>query len=186
MCLIVLDFFQSACTNIPFGIQIPLLLIMFAHVCVHVCAQVFVHTYTRGPPGAHQPQLQFCVGVSVVTLSLITLCFLPWCVSCFPTATVDRKGKSLAFGPRKESCLGRTVEHMSNIYMYCILFICDVTIFFCFWMKKKIKSTSRTFLCNWMWYRLVAVREFSHWCKFPPECFHITVWLIFKWHKPYT
>ena len=58
-------FSQSACTRFPFSKSC-------VHVCVHVCAQVFVHTYTRDPLGAHQPQLQFCVGVSDVTPALIS------------------------------------------------------------------------------------------------------------------
>lgn len=125
VCPKVLDyscFFQSACTSIPFGIQIPLLPVMCAYVCTRLCTGVCAHICTWSFWDTPATTAVLCGRVSCHPFTNNLLSFYLGVFHAFPQ---QQQRKNLVFGCRKELFLDRTVEYMSNIYTYYIIHICS-------------------------------------------------------------
>lgn len=183
-CLIVLDFFQSACTSIPpFGIQIPLLLIMCACVCTRLCTRINV-VLSWGTPAT---TAVLCGCVSCHSFTNYPLSFYLGVFHCFPTAIVDSKGK-----PGRSHFLAKLLNICNNKknYTYCILLICDITI------CDLIMFLGNPFLTTFL-FPFCSGHSCNGTCaccsegiftpvQVLPECFHITVLMTLKWHTFYT
>lgn len=89
--------------------------------CVCICVYTFVHTYTRGPLLAHQPQVQFCVGVSVVTPSLITLCLFT--LVCFMLSHSNSRGKTWLLDAGRSYLLTELWTHVKYLHILYYLYM---------------------------------------------------------------